>query len=239
MVTNSSSLLQQQRERREEKEEDTNYNYKLGFIDLYNVVQCLGESCPWTASVSPKSMLKALNSEICELYDEIDYQTQQKEKHQQGSLFFNNNSSSVNNGKFQLRHRKDELIDEIGDILFDALMIELVCRREYNIGPNAAWDAAITKIKRRTPYMKQWNNGLDITASTVEDCEAIWKDIKAKEPKKEKLVSTASYRRSDHNQPDSNNGDNISKTIIMAVVSSIIGFSVGVLVSRSSSVKPK
>lgn len=76
--------------------------------------------------------------------------------------------------------QKEAIISELGDILFDTLMLEMLLRKEYNFGCHEAWDAAATKVERRTPYMREWGDGIT-TAETVEEAETIWQNVKKKE----------------------------------------------------------
>lgn len=64
--------------------------------------------------------------------------------------------------------------------------------REYDINMEEAWQVAAEKVERRTPYIKEWGDGVT-TASTVEDTERIWQQVK----KKEKMaVETAASKSS-------------------------------------------
>lgn len=89
--------------------------------------------------------------------------------------------------------QKEAIISELGDILFDTLMLEMLLRKEYGFGVHAAWDAAATKVERRTPYMSEWGDGITF-AETVEEAEAIWQNVKQKEKQDEQ-------KRSDSNGP--------------------------------------
>lgn len=160
---------------------------------LFSVVQNLGESCPWTASVDAPTMLSWLESEIAELSEEI-----------------------------RRADCTEEIISELGDILFDALMLEMICRKTYEFSPQTAWETAANKVERRTPYMNAWGDGVS-TARTPEECEAFWKAAKALEPKKEKEKKDRLRRVT-----SSSRFFRISSQIIPAAA---IGFSLGILVS--------
>ena len=45
------------------------------------------------------------------------------------------------------------LVSELGDVLFDALMLNGACTRAFGLDPEAAWNAAVEKVERRTPYV--------------------------------------------------------------------------------------
>ena len=136
---------------------------------LNYVVQCLSQSCPWTKSITAKQMVSWLKSEVLELEEEL-----------------NLCSSSTT-----MNHRKKELVSEMGDILFDVIMLEMILRRDYypniNNVPNNnnneeddAWLSACEKIERRTPYMKEWGDGKSV-ATTVEEANILWQAAKKKE----------------------------------------------------------
>ena len=81
---------------------------------LLNVVSCLAASCPWTISVTPQQMLGALKSEIEELQKEmIKIDVVQK----------------PGNALDSFCDKKTALISEMGDVLFDVLMLEMTIRR--------------------------------------------------------------------------------------------------------------
>jgi len=84
--------------------------------ELFNVVQELGLHCPWTKSLTSRSMLKWLQSELIELEQELS----KLEDIQRGS--------SLNNEKC-LEHCRDRVTSELGDVLFDTLMVEMMIRR--------------------------------------------------------------------------------------------------------------
>ena len=87
---------------------------------LHNVVSCLSTSCPWTKSVTPHQMLGQLKSEMEELQEEMKLIEKSKRK------IVTNNAEKVNDSNSM---SKTALISEMGDILFDALMLEMTIRR--------------------------------------------------------------------------------------------------------------
>ena len=140
--------------------------------ELIDVVNELNKSCPWTLSVSSKKMLKYVEEEIREIREEMDSPTQK---------------SSVHNND------KDEatpLESELGDLLFNALMLVSVCSREYpgqvRDGGNRIWSYAARKIKSRTPYMKKWRKDESCVAKTKEEAEKMWMAAKKREKRKTK-----------------------------------------------------
>ena len=81
----------------------------IGRERLFNLVECLNLDCPWTKSITAKDMIKWLQSEVVELQDEMDLLCNQND----------NNESQA----------KQALVSELGDILFDCLMLEALIRR--------------------------------------------------------------------------------------------------------------
>lgn len=99
-----------------------------------------------------------------------------------------------------LKSECDELLEvdsfkeagvELGDVLFDSLMlVEIFARDTWHLTPadgtlNARthkeniYEKAALKFKRRTPYMKKWGTGA--IARTPEECMKHWKAAKALE----------------------------------------------------------
>ena len=59
-----------------------------------------------------------------------------------------------------------------------------------------AWQAAAQKVERRTPYIKEWGDGVT-TASTVEDTEKIWQQVKKKEKMRVEAAAAAAAAASE------------------------------------------
>eukprot|EP00554_Chaetoceros_debilis_P000860 CAMPEP_0194096256 /NCGR_PEP_ID=MMETSP0149-20130528/57249_1 /TAXON_ID=122233 /ORGANISM="Chaetoceros debilis, Strain MM31A-1" /LENGTH=179 /DNA_ID=CAMNT_0038782225 /DNA_START=486 /DNA_END=1021 /DNA_ORIENTATION=- len=113
---------------------------------------------------------------------------------------------------------KKEIVSEVGDIIFDVLMLEMAIRREYDIDMEEAWQAAAEKVERRTPYIKEWGDGVT-TASTVEDTEKIWQQVKKKEKMRVESAASESVitsqketNRNDNDNADTSTSINISKS---------------------------
>jgi len=145
------------------------HNELMGRHRLFNVVSCLGQSCPCTRSIKANDMLHYLKSEVDELHHELDIIK----------------SDDICYWRCYSDKRKKAMASELGDILFDVLMLEMIMRRDYGISIDEAWQVAAEKIERRTPYMKEWGDGIS-NAKSVEDAERIWKAVKERE-KAEKL----------------------------------------------------
>jgi NTP pyrophosphatase (non-canonical NTP hydrolase) len=87
--------------------------------------------------------------------------------------------------------RKDEidgtaLADELGDVLFDALMlIEVTQRTVPQVSLEACAASANRKLRRRCPYIFG-----GATASTIEEAEAAWQAAKRAERETEAAAAT-------------------------------------------------
>jgi hypothetical protein len=100
------------------------------------------------------------------------------------------------------------------DYLFFFVFYFLVCNlkittlvffRDYNLGENAAWDAASEKVERRTPYMKEWGDGKSV-ANTSEEAEELWQAVKRKEKKQQLLECGEQQQQQQHKKHLINNG---------------------------------
>ena len=80
----------------------------------------------------------------------------------------------------QLSHHIRSLQSELGDVLFDALMLNSICARDFGFDPAESWQAATAKVERRTPYMKEWGEK-GVSAETSEEAEELWRAAKKEE----------------------------------------------------------
>jgi len=78
------------------------------------VIKCLSESCPWTKSITSEMMMGFLESELKELKVELVIMKSCK-----------TNVEKINNNV----DNKKEIVSEVGDIIFDVLMLEMAIRR--------------------------------------------------------------------------------------------------------------
>jgi len=78
------------------------------------VIKCLSESCPWTKSITSEMMMGFLESELKELKDELVIMKSCK-----------TNVEKISNNV----DNKKEIVSEVGDIIFDVLMLEMAIRR--------------------------------------------------------------------------------------------------------------
>ena len=88
----------------------------VGRDRLYNVVSCLAEECPWTKTMQSHDMLNFLSSEVKELQEEIEGFAADQKENAIGDLL-------------PTDERKNAIISELGDLLFDVLMLEMMMRR--------------------------------------------------------------------------------------------------------------
>lgn len=136
---------------------------------LVAVVAALGQDCVWTKSMRPVDMLDWLRSECSELEKEL-------------SLERDGPTRSRPSNDPRLRTPagiSSDLVAELGDVLFDTLMLHGACCRAFGISPDAAWNTAARKVEGRTPYMV-WGDGVS-TATTVEEAESHWRQAKRRE----------------------------------------------------------
>ena len=150
------------------------------------VVSELNKSCPWTLSLTPQKMTTFLKSECGELQREL------------------NRPHSSNDSSNELPPNLTSIKSEVGDILFDALMLNTICSRHYSYSPSECFDVASAKVERRTSYML-WGDGEG--GETVDDCERIWREGK----REENLTENA--RKSDRKRSLSNTASDFFEII--------------------------
>jgi len=165
-------------------------------------------------------MLVYLESEVHELQEEII------------SMHSVRDGSDASSGRKHPSYsdRKKAMIAELGDVLFDVLMLEMMMRREYEFGIDEAWQVASEKVERRTPYMQEWGNGISVAKNT-EEAEEIWQSVKRQE-KADRLTNVDSQVET-LDLSIVRNGNAIALTHIKThgnlLGSAILGFALGVL----------
>jgi XTP/dITP diphosphohydrolase len=159
---------------------------------LIEVVRELSAGCVWTQSITPIDMLHALRSEC----DEVELELARLPTPANATAVGSNGTRVREDSAATSATRNEdtsELVSELGDVLFDALMVHAVFSRVYGLDPDAAWNAACRKVEGRTPYMP-WGDG-SARADTVAEAEAHWQEAK----RQEKLsLTTTSGRGGDH-----------------------------------------
>ncbi len=113
-------------------------------------VGALGVECPWTRRQKTADMLFYLRKELLEVEEEL-----RKPKVDGAAL-----------------------ANELGDVLFDALMLIEVTKRDHpaEVNLEACAASACAKLRRRCPYIFGGS-----PASTVEEAEAAWQSAKRAE----------------------------------------------------------
>ncbi len=72
-------------------------------------------------------------------------------------------------------------------------LLILCVSREYNLHEGSTYQTASEKVERRTPYMKEWGDGMTI-AKTSKDADRIWQEVKKLEKKKAEKSMELSIR---------------------------------------------
>ena len=157
----------------------------VGPVRLLEVVNELAAGCVWTQSIAPLDMLHQLRSECDEVELEVTRLLPNADHHHDGA-----EAPAVCHGR-DGRGCTRALVAELGDVLFDALMVHAVFTREFKLDPLAAWKSACRKVEGRTPYMP-WGDG-SARADTVEEAEAHWQAAK----RREKLAAATSLPNCD------------------------------------------
>ena len=112
---------------------------------LVDVVRRLGLECPWTRAQNSTDMIYWIRKELLEV-EEV-YRNAAKD------------SDKVLN--------REELTKELGDVLFDVLMlIEVTSRDQEGVTLQACTNAACAKIKKRCSYI-DWESDADGSMKTV------------------------------------------------------------------------
>jgi hypothetical protein len=108
---------------------------------LINLVQCLNQSCPWTLSITSREMLQWLRSELDEIENEmnvIDYISEKeilihtlkgKEIESDGEKDEGGHQKEIEEIAKKKHVLIQSLTSEMGDILFDTLMLDMIVKR--------------------------------------------------------------------------------------------------------------
>ena len=86
----------------------------------------------------------------------------------------------------EAKEAKEHLREELGDMMFDALMTLHIAHRDLGLEPGEVMRASVANFKRRTPYMR-WGEEEDGAASrvgaatTCAEAEAQWTAAKRRE----------------------------------------------------------
>mmetsp|Transcript_30809 Transcript_30809/g.35567 ORF Transcript_30809/g.35567 Transcript_30809/m.35567 type:complete len:100 (+) Transcript_30809:121-420(+) len=86
---------------------------------LYNVVSCLSKNCPWTISQTSNKMIEYLESEVKELKNELLPVESVKEA----------SMKEEKNAILSVKGNSRAIVSELGDVIFDVLMLEMMLQR--------------------------------------------------------------------------------------------------------------
>ncbi|WGS64375.1 MazG nucleotide pyrophosphohydrolase domain-containing protein [Marinitoga aeolica] len=117
------------------------------FEKLYDIVQRNIDKCPWVKSINLNIMINEASSEITEIEEAL-------------------NKNDINN-----------IEEEIGDLIYDALLILKIAERDYNISSHKAIKRVVSKISNRKPWLF-WNKNI-----SYEEASKIWHERKKAEKK--------------------------------------------------------
>merc|ERR1712166_1118423 len=135
-------------------------NAKDAALDLINVVDSVMHTCPWTQIKTFDQMIEYTQSELNEIKE----------------------ATTTRKTTNSLVQSSDDLESELGDLLFDALLMTRICERDYeHVTLQGALQRAVEKITRRCPHV--FGNE---KISTPAEASAIWQREKLIEKMKEK-----------------------------------------------------
>jgi NTP pyrophosphatase (non-canonical NTP hydrolase) len=153
--------------RRQKKQQPCNHDLPPNVQGADNQLKVIVETlhqevnqggCPWTAATSTREMIGWLESECAEIREALD---------------------AVDDSSDDAT--KAHAADELGDMLFDALMVVAAAERDYGIGGTGEpWRRSVAKIRRRTPYMAAWGDGVS-QATTAAEATEHWQAAKTRE----------------------------------------------------------
>lgn len=129
---------------------------------ISGMVQALGHGCPWTKAQRCEDMMFWMRKELIEVEEVL-------------------RAADGAGGNPVKPVDGNELIKELGDVLFDALMMIQCAKAQFpgsGVSVEACAASACVKIKRRCPYIfDKEHEG----ATTVADAERAWQAAKQKE----------------------------------------------------------
>jgi len=116
------------------------------FDELVAALKQSRKKCPWAREVITKEHIERLKDEVRELKEAIK------------------------------KGNKDEIRDELGDVIWDALFIAIIEEEKGNLTIDEIFEKAAQKLKRRKP----WVFGNEVV-KTPEEAVRRWNEIKQKE----------------------------------------------------------
>ena len=115
------------------------------FAVLVDAARKVLARCPWTTAQTTERYARELRSEADEVL------------------------LAIANGD------RDNLKEELGDLLWDVVMCALLAERSGHFPAHEVFDDVVAKMRRRKPFV------FDGTAVTAEDAKRIWAAAKARE----------------------------------------------------------
>ena len=133
-------------------------NANAAAIELIHVVDSVMQKCPWTKTKTANQLVQYTKSELEEIQEAMDIEM------------------SKNSGAC---HPSDDLESEVGDLLFDALLLARIVERDFTgCSLERMLERACQKIQRRCPHVFDGE-----PCASAEDAAAIWQREKSKEKK--------------------------------------------------------
>ncbi len=115
------------------------------FEEFIDAAQKVLKDCPWIVEQSIESYAKKMHEEAEEVIDAIENGTD------------------------------EELKEELGDLLWDTIMVALIAQREGKFEAKEIMHRVVQKMKHRKPYIFE---GQQVT---LEEAERIWQERKNQE----------------------------------------------------------
>jgi NTP pyrophosphatase (non-canonical NTP hydrolase) len=126
-------------------------------IELIHVVDSVMKKCPWAKTKTANQLLSYTVSELEEIKEAID-------------------NRGVDGGKEE-ETSSDDLESEVGDLLFDAILLARTCERDFsNCSLNRMFSRVAEKIRRRCPHVFAGE-----MCTSPEEAGMIWQREKLKE----------------------------------------------------------
>lgn len=123
--------------------------HHIHILEILEIISRCQAECPWTKVQKPEEIIAQAKSELAEV-----------------------ETALANNDMANLE-------EELGDVLYDILLLMSVCKVHKNIDVKKSLTMLRDKMIRRKPYLYG-----DEKAETVEDVLRIWKRVKEEEKNK-------------------------------------------------------
>ena len=156
--------------------------------DLLKVVSAVARDpsaggCPWVASQSSINMVAQLRGEADEFQTELEIlaAATTKTKVEDGGggdkALSGNVAVDIPSSKKEKKKGHAALQNELGDVIFDALLLAAVAARDHaGVSMSGCFEDAAAKVRRRCPHI--FGKAM---AATAADASALWLAAKAQE----------------------------------------------------------